>query len=58
MVEYQIRYSKDMGYCVYFRNGYSWQQCSKYYTSIPRLMRYWVKPWGLESVHPFCQYSK
>ena len=58
MQKYEIWYHKDMGYCVCIRNGYFWQQCSKYYTSIPMLMRYWVKPRGLESVHPFCQYRK
>lgn len=57
MVEYQIWYQKDIGYCVRIRNGYFWQKCSKYYSSIPRLMRYWVKPRGLESVPPFSQYS-
>ena len=58
MKEYQIWYNKDLGYCVRMRYCCVWQQCSKYYTSIPMLMRCWVKPRGLESVHPFCQYSK
>ena len=58
MKEYQIWYNKDEGYCVRIRNNFCWRQCSNYYASIPMLMQYWVKPRGLESVHPFCQYSK
>lgn len=58
MVQYQIWHNKDAGYCVCIRDGYFCQRCSKYYSSITMLMRYWVKPRGLESVYPFYHYIK
>ena len=57
MKKYSIWYHKDMGYCVCVRGSFFWQQCSKYYTSIPRLVYYWAKPRGLEHEYPFCQYN-
>ena len=57
MEQYSIWCHKDMGYCACVRASFGWQQCSKYYTSIPRLIHYWAKPLGLECVYPFSQYN-
>ena len=58
MEQYSIWYHKDMGYYACVRTSFGWQQqCSNYYTSIPRLIHYWAKPRGLESVYPFSKYN-